>query len=225
MRLLAVDTSGPCAGVALLGDETWSRVSLRTRAQHAEVLIPVINDLLARNGWSLNDVDAFAVTVGPGSFTGLRIGLSTVMGLAAGAGKPIIGVPTLEAVAKPWRTGAHAVAACLDARREQLYVQIFDAQAAEPEPKAVAVGEVLGRLTERTLVVGDGSDLLRRRPEASEHPLAFFAPGTLWYDAVEGLAAVAAERWQSGRFGERPAPLYLRAEGASSQPVWGESAT
>jgi tRNA threonylcarbamoyladenosine biosynthesis protein TsaB len=114
MRVLAVDTSTMAGGVALLEDARVVGESLLdVRTTHSERLMVAVDRVLADAGWDAAGLDGLAVAVGPGSFTGLRIGLATVKGLALALGRPIAAVPTLDAMAAalPWGGGAGGPAA------------------------------------------------------------------------------------------------------------------
>jgi tRNA threonylcarbamoyladenosine biosynthesis protein TsaB len=126
MRLLAIETSTVTGAVALLEAGrvvAESRVSIAVT--HGERLMAAIDGVLRSARWELADVQAFAVALGPGSFTGLRIGLSTVKGLAFATGKPVVGVPTLDALA--WRLPycAYPVCPVLDARKNEVYAALY----------------------------------------------------------------------------------------------------
>jgi len=126
MRLLAVETSTLTGAVALLeegGVVAESRVSIAVT--HGERLMAAIDGVLRAARWELADVGAFAVAVGPGSFTGLRIGLSTVKGLAFATGKPLVGVPTLDALAWSLPFCAYPVCPVLDARKNEVYAGLY----------------------------------------------------------------------------------------------------
>jgi tRNA threonylcarbamoyladenosine biosynthesis protein TsaB len=121
--VLAIDTAGPRLQLALLtGERTDTLVEAMAQGQ-AERLFPAIGELLARNATKYADLDRVAVTTGPGSFTGLRIGLSAARGLGLALSIPVIGVPTLFAISLSTRCDAMAL--LLDARRDEAYFQIF----------------------------------------------------------------------------------------------------
>ena len=118
MRLLAVETSTLAGGVALLeGERLRGEYVLDVSATHSERLMPAIDRLLGDAGWGARDLQALAVAVGPGSFTGLRIGLSAVKGLALALGIPVAAVPTLDAMAASLPFASLPVCPVLDARR------------------------------------------------------------------------------------------------------------
>ncbi|HEY7140215.1 MAG TPA: tRNA (adenosine(37)-N6)-threonylcarbamoyltransferase complex dimerization subunit type 1 TsaB [Methylomirabilota bacterium] len=126
MRLLAVETSTMTGAVGLLeGGRVVAESRVSVAVTHGERLMAAIDGVLRAARWELGDLEAFAVALGPGSFTGLRIGLSTVKGLAFATGKPAIGVPTLEALA--WRLPycAYPVCPVLDARKNEVYAALY----------------------------------------------------------------------------------------------------
>ena len=129
MKILAFESSAKAAGVALCEDEFLVAQSYQNNGlTHSTTLLPMAEDLLRNCGVSLDQVDCLAVSAGPGSFTGLRIGISTVKGLAWGAEKPCAGVSTLEAMA--WNL-AHldgVICCAMDARRHQVYNALFRAR-------------------------------------------------------------------------------------------------
>jgi tRNA threonylcarbamoyladenosine biosynthesis protein TsaB len=145
MIILGIDTATATASAALVEDARLIAeqpgVDLPAahngaaiyRSNHAEILLPLIDGLLDRAGIRLADVSAFAVAIGPGSFTGLRIGLSTVKGLAYGSEAPVVGVPTLEAVAARVNDSEGFICSFLDARKKEVYAALFHRQGATLE--------------------------------------------------------------------------------------------
>jgi tRNA threonylcarbamoyladenosine biosynthesis protein TsaB len=126
MRLLAVDTTSTRASIAVLEDTTVrGEREFQTPAGHAQQLLPEIDRLLDSLKWSLGDIEAFAVAVGPGSFTGLRIGIASVEGLSFATGRPVVGVSTLDATAARYPSREGLVAPFLDARREEIFGALF----------------------------------------------------------------------------------------------------
>jgi tRNA threonylcarbamoyladenosine biosynthesis protein TsaB len=126
MRVLAVETSTLAGGAALLdGDLIVGEYTLDVRAPHSERLMGAIDRLLTDAGWTVRDLEGLAVSVGPGSFTGLRIGLSTVKGLALALGIPVAAVPTLDAMASLLPFAALPVCPVLDARKREVYASLY----------------------------------------------------------------------------------------------------
>ena len=161
--LLAFETATRAASVALLRDGDLvaeeRRFGDRTTA---ETLLPALDALLAAAGVTLAAVDAFAVSIGPGSFTGLRVGIATVKGLAFGTGRPVAPVPTLAALARTAPEPRDAVVAMLDARRGEVYAAAYAPVAGTVLPRemlreGVYTGEALAQKIPRVCVlVGEG---------------------------------------------------------------------
>lgn len=127
MKLLALDTSTEFLSLALWQDGEVRVRELLAGQKHSELVLPLLGELLSEAGWRLPQLDGIAFGMGPGSFTGLRIGCGVAQGLAFGAGVPVIGVGTLEALAQ--QAGADKVIACLDARMQEVYHAAFEKSA------------------------------------------------------------------------------------------------
>jgi len=127
MKILAIETSTMLGGIAICDDSAGmiAEVRLNVKSTHSERLMSEIDHILKQSGLSIPDMDAFAVAIGPGSFTGLRIGLGTVKGLSYATGKPIVAVPTLEAFAWNFPFSRYPVCPLLDARRQEVYAALF----------------------------------------------------------------------------------------------------
>ena len=178
--LLAIETATAAAGVALLrGDAVVAARTLPTERPASETLLPAIIALLAEAGVALPTIDAFAVSAGPGSFTGLRVGVATVKGLAFGSGAVVVSVPTLAALALCAAPAPGPIAALLDARRGEVYAAVYDRDPAEP-PR---VGPVV------------------LRPDALGDVIATLAADAACTLIGEGVAVVAAVL--RARFGDQ----------------------
>lgn len=122
MRLLAADTATTSCGVAVAdGTTILARTAIVSRVTHSRHLLQMIDDTLKNAGLTVKALDGFAVTRGPGSFTGLRIGISTIKGLAAACDKPVAGISTLEALAWPFCQSSLMVCSLIDARKGEVY--------------------------------------------------------------------------------------------------------
>ena len=136
MRILGVDTSTTSASVALIEDDQLIAEAgdgrepsiglISARGNHSETVLPLIQAVLDKSDCRLADLNAIAIAIGPGSFTGLRIGLALVKGLAYDGNLPVIGVPSLEAQAARVRAFAGLICPLLDARKEEVYTAVFD---------------------------------------------------------------------------------------------------
>ena len=133
MKILAFESSAVSASVALIEDERLVAQSFQNCGlTHSRTLLPMAEDLFANCGVSLDEIDAIAVAHGPGSFTGVRIGVATVKGLALGAGKPCVGVSTLEAMAWGARVLGGPLCCVMDARAGQVYNALFTIENGAP---------------------------------------------------------------------------------------------
>jgi tRNA threonylcarbamoyladenosine biosynthesis protein TsaB len=163
MLTLAFDTSSRTAAVAVLQDDTILYDSIiNTGLNHSELLMPLIDYALRQVRIKISDIDLFVCTIGPGSFTGLRIGVSTLKGLMLATGKPACGVSTLAAVAFNLGTTSKLICSMIDAGRGQVYVAYFrqnDKHVLQQisEEKAVNPKEIIDNTDRNTLFVGDGA--------------------------------------------------------------------
>ena len=214
--LLGFDTATTTCSAALwAAGEVRACRHVEMPGKHAEVLVPMLREVAAEAGTTLDAMEAFAVTVGPGSFTGIRIGLATARGLALAARRPLIGLTTLEVLAAgvPETERAGPVLAALDAGRGRLYTQLFDrALAPLCAPEAVApeaLPDLLGAPSEGPLaVVGTGREAaLAALPPRLETARVSASPTP---DA-RVLVRLAANRGGAGAADAATVrPLYLR---------------
>lgn len=210
MRLLAVDTTTPRGSVAVLSEAgVEAEVRLATTDGHARWLLPAVGLLLRGLGIEAFSLDAFAVTVGPGSFTGLRIGLSSVQGLALASGRPCIGLSTLDVLGSAAAGTGPTVLALMDAFRGEFYSAAYDANGGALGPARVgSLEEALAAAAPGCAFVGDAAQAQRTRIEATVAE-ARFPPVELFL-----APALGREALRRGLHGAVPAaslrPFYLR---------------
>jgi tRNA threonylcarbamoyladenosine biosynthesis protein TsaB len=218
MRVLAIDTALEACAAAVL-DTRGEIVSRETKPMvrgHAEALMPLVKRVMERSGFGFADLTRIAVTVGPGSFTGLRVGIAAARGLALATGKPALGLTTLSAFAAPLiaEDDTTPVVSVVDARHDHVYLHIIGAGGRTlVSPRLASMRDaVRACITSRApRVVGNAAALLagnwpsRERAPASVHQQA--APDIHW---VAQLGAAAPE--SAGP----PRPLYLRAADAQA---------
>lgn len=167
MKILAIDTSSQSASCAVTEDgKLLGEFFTNVKLTHSQTILPMVENLLEQTRVPLPEIGLFAVTDGPGSFTGLRIGLSAVKGMAHALGKGCVGVSTLEALA--WNLQGLDAAVCpvLDARCSQVYTALFRSGGDFPERLAAdeavslsELGERLKKFGERVFLVGDGAEM------------------------------------------------------------------
>jgi tRNA threonylcarbamoyladenosine biosynthesis protein TsaB len=124
-NVLALDTSTEVLVLAAARSEAWISLSLRQGLQHSPSLLPLADQLLSRLGLVAADLELVVCSLGPGSFTGIRIGLATALGIAGGLGIPVVGIPTLDAIAEPWQWHRGEVYPVIDARKGRIYTAAF----------------------------------------------------------------------------------------------------
>jgi tRNA threonylcarbamoyladenosine biosynthesis protein TsaB len=210
VRLLALDTTTRNGSAALLEGEEVRGETRRVAESHSSWVVSAIADLVASAGWTWRDVEGYAVAAGPGSFTGLRVGLATVQGLALAAGRPCVGVMSLDALGWLGRGRAQTVVALVDAFRDEVFHRRYDGEGhAVSEPRVGRLERALEGLVGRVAFVGDGA----RRYRAEIR--ALFPHGLV--DEGEPFLAVAVGRLALPRLsaGEgispsRLRPVYLR---------------
>jgi len=228
MLILAFDTSAGACSAALWRDGAAIAAACEPMTRgHAEALMPMIQHTLAGAGVGYGDLDAIAVTVGPGAFTGIRIGLAAARGMALAGSRPVVGVTTLEALARAVpaveRSG-RCILAAIDTKRTDLYAQWFDAALAPLGDPEVAAPEDLATEppAEPVIVVGDGAALaVAALTAVDRHAVIAGVPS--WPQA-EHIAAIAAERLAAGGdlgAGPPPVPLYLRLPAAKRPEAGG----
>lgn len=134
MKILAIDSSGLVASVAIVTEnETIASYTINYKKTHSQTLLPMIREIVDMTQTDLQELDAVAVAKGPGSFTGLRIGVATAKGLAMSLDKPVIGVPTLDALAYQACAYPGLICPMMDARRQQVYTGLYSFYAAGPD--------------------------------------------------------------------------------------------
>ena len=206
MNILAIDTSALTATAAILsGDSLLGEISTTTKLTHSQTIMPMIDELLKKVNLDISDIDLFACSEGPGSFTGLRIGIGTIKGLAYGLGKDAVGVSTLEALAHNIAFTPFLISPIMDARRGQVYNALYRCHSGKleciKEPRALAIEELCGELTEKTIFVGDGVKVHREKITELMGENALFAPpqhqlqraGSVAYAALDKKPISASE--------------------------------
>jgi len=202
LKLLTIQTATPAGSVALtIGERLLGELFLDSRQPAGSWLMGAVEQLLGSAGLTAHDLDGFGVTIGPGSFTGLRVGLATVKGLAMATGKPLAGVSTLETLAMQAPYASLPVCALLDARKKEVYAGSFQWQRGGLRPldeeRVLPPERLLAGLHEETLFVGDGAEAYRtlivRQLGMRAHFLpAAYAPPRAAHAALLALRAFAA---------------------------------
>ena len=219
--ILAVDTSAKPVSCALAEDgRVLASFSANTGLTHSQTLMPMIENLLTVAEKKVGDLDAVAVNAGPGSFTGVRIGVSAVKGLAFTGDLPCVAVSTLESMAENTAAVPGAIICCLmDARCQQVYGALFEksedgsvCRLSEDEALTVAqMGERIAALEKPVVLVGDGSEMCYRVWKDTISSV-YLAPPSVRYQSAAATAVIACRRFAEGKTisAEELLPLYLR---------------
>ena len=210
MRVLAIESSTELLCVAAADASGVVERTERAGQTHSERALPLVEDVLATRGWSLADLDVIAFGAGPGAFTGVRIACGIAQGLALGAGKPVVAVGTLEALAEEAfaRHGATRVAACLDARMREVYIAAFEREGAgwrEILAPAVLPPAQVALPAGRWFGAGDGFAVASLAASTQLDAVdAALAP------SARAVAVLARGRREAAVAVERALPLYVR---------------
>jgi len=218
MKILAIETSTIAGGIAVVDDEQGliGEVRIDVRVAHAERLMPSIEWLLKISQISIKDIDAFAVSIGPGSFTGLRIGLSTAKGFSYAAQKPLVPVLTLDAFARTLPYCAYMICPMLDARRNEVYAAFYkweEDRCVKIMPEtAISPDALLKQIQEPVVFMGDGTKTYRGLITSTLHDNAMYAPSSKMSPSASTVAELAIEQIKAGLKTDPVslAPYYIR---------------
>lgn len=226
MIILAVDTTSPYCCVALKKDNTTlGAININGGNTHSVVLMPIIDTLLKGANLTIADIDLFAVTAGPGSFTGVRIGVSTIKGLALGLNKPVVCLSTLRCLAENFKDFSGIICPVMDARRGQFYNALFLSKDGKierlTEDRLIGYSELdkeLKKIGRITYLVGDGYHIAQKiltYDKIKVSPPLLFAPN------AESVATVGIEEYikdsSIAKSDIEAAPVYLRASQAERE--------
>lgn len=224
MTILALDSSAAVATVAITRDgRLLAEYTLNNGNTHSETLLPMAELLLSHLGLTVSDIDLFAATTGPGSFTGVRIGVATVKGLAFGSDKPCVEVSTPEAIAENLRLCPGLICPVMNARRSQVYTALFRSDGENltrlmPDSalSIAELDELLATYGEPVRFAGDGYEITLR---ALEKTKALPVPERLRHQSAASVASVAERAYAAGRVGtdRSMAVHYLRLSQAERE--------
>ena len=220
MKILAFDSTAKVASCAVMdGDKTIALFNVDNGLTQSELLLPMAEAMLSSLKISFSDINAYAVTVGPGSFTGVRIGAALVKGLAFSKGVPCVSVSTLTALAQNLSSLSGIIVPCMDARRSQVYTAIFKSDkngiTRLTEDMAIPISELYEKLTEYTdtdiYLVGDGYSITHKA--LTELGLSLKdTPPLLRSQNAASVGAVAKRMIENGEYTNDKdlSPTYLR---------------
>ena len=226
MHILAIDTSQKTVGIAILADNVvLADIYINSGRHHSDTLLPAMEKTFRLAGLQLNDMDLFAVTLGPGSFTGLRIGAATIKGLALATGKPVVGISTLDALAYgAVHTGKQMICPMLDAQKNQIYTALYRPNVGTGmervrEEQVIDVDRWLSRLDKDTFFLGDGAMKYHQRISMRFLSSSCIAEGRQNHVSAAAVAVLAQDQFQRGEQLEllKFTPRYLRPSEAEAR--------
>lgn len=215
--ILAIDSATTAGSVALCKGETLcGEVLLNVRSTHSERLMVTIQQLLEDTATPLSAVDAIAVVHGPGSFTGVRVGMATAKGLALATGRPLVGVSSLQTLAMNIAESSCPVCALLDARKKEVYAALYQVRSGQAHAltreRVLPPGELLRDIEGPCLFIGEGALVYRSLIQDHLGPDARFAPWPLNVPRASQAAALARNSLEQGVW-QTPHtlnPIYIR---------------
>ncbi|MCC8152291.1 MAG: tRNA (adenosine(37)-N6)-threonylcarbamoyltransferase complex dimerization subunit type 1 TsaB [Lachnospiraceae bacterium] len=227
MKILALESSGLVAGIAVLEDENLlGEYTINYKKTHSQTLLPMLDEVAKMLELDLNSVDAIAVSAGPGSFTGLRIGSATAKGLGLALDKPLIHVPTVDALACNLWGCADLICPLMDARRNQTYTGIYrfveNGLKIVKEQCAVGIGEIveeINRLGQPVVFLGDGVAVFSSYINENCRVPYSFAPAHMNKQRAGSVAYLGLQYARSGRVetAAEHKPDYLRLSQAERE--------
>ncbi|MFV0341978.1 MAG: tRNA (adenosine(37)-N6)-threonylcarbamoyltransferase complex dimerization subunit type 1 TsaB [Anaerocolumna sp.] len=227
MKILAVDTSGLVASVAILDkDKVYAEYTINNKKTHSQTLLPMLDEIIKALEIELKEIDGIAIAGGPGSFTGLRIGSSTVKGLGMVIDVPVINVPTVDALAYNLYGTKDLICPIMDARRNQVYTGLYEFIEGEfivvKEQVAVGIEEIveeINAINRGVIFLGDGVDVHKETLKDMVKVPMLFAPSHLLRQragAVGALGLIYMEKGQVETADEHE-PEYLRLSQAERE--------
>ena len=226
MRILALDSSGLVASVAILEDEqTIAEYTVNYKKTHSQTLLPMLDEIVKMTEFDLDTVDAIAVAGGPGSFTGLRIGSATAKGLGLALGKPLIHIPTLDAMAYRMFGNRGLICPIMDARRNQVYTGLyrfeekFEVVSSQMAIDVDALVDVLNGYGEPVTFLGDGVPVYKEQIEKRLTMISKYAPAHMNRQSAAAVGTLAMKYFAEGKVesAEAHRPNYLRLSQAERE--------
>ncbi|MCT4592724.1 MAG: tRNA (adenosine(37)-N6)-threonylcarbamoyltransferase complex dimerization subunit type 1 TsaB [Anaeromicrobium sp.] len=227
MKILSIDTSSIVSTVSIMDEhKLMGEEIVNSKLTHSEKLMPAIDRVLKNCDLTIDDIDVIAVALGPGSFTGIRIGIATAKALAHSKGKNIIGISTLDGLALNMPMCHMLVCPILDARRNQVYTAVYkwdrDNLEIIRKHEAIELDSVLEYLMDRpesVVFLGDGVEKYRQVIEEKLKDKAYFAPNSVNMPRASSIGEIALKRASSNDFDNLYGlnPTYLRKSEAERQ--------
>ena len=227
MRILAIDSSSLVASVAVVTDDILTaEYTINFKKTHSQTLLPMIDEISKMIELDMETIDAIAITGGPGSFTGLRIGSATAKGFGLALNKPIINVPTIDAMAYNFYSSNYIICPIMDARRQQVYTGIYYFEQTHmkilKEQCAISVEDLideLDKIGKTVMFLGDGVPAYREIIDEKMKTEHLYAPCHMNRQRASSLAALAQIYYKNGKIegASEHRPDYLRLSQAERE--------
>lgn len=227
MKLLAIESSGMVASVAIVSeDKLLAEYTVNYKKTHSQTLLPMLDEIVRMVELPLSDVDAIAISEGPGSFTGLRIGSATAKGLGLALNKPIVAVPTLDSLAYNLYGTDRLICPMMDARRNQVYTGLYEFVSSEfkvvKEQRAVAIDEIISEingLNKKVIFLGDGVEAYQQVLMEKTMVDYDFAPLHLSKQRAAAVGALGIIYYKNNKIqtAAEHEPVYLRLSQAERE--------
>lgn len=227
MKILAIDSSSLVASVAIVTDGILTaEYTVNFKQTHSQTLLPMIDEICRMTKQNLEELDAIAISAGPGSFTGLRIGSATAKGLGLALDKPLISVPTLDAMAYQFYCTDKLICPIMDARRQQVYTGVYRFANGVfeniQEEQAISIAELVQMLKDMqsdVIFTGDGIPVYKEYLKGSLKEAAYFAPPMMNRQRAAAVVSLAQVYFEKGKMqtAAEHEPHYLRVSQAERE--------
>ncbi|MCR5736420.1 MAG: tRNA (adenosine(37)-N6)-threonylcarbamoyltransferase complex dimerization subunit type 1 TsaB [Eubacterium sp.] len=227
MKILAIDSSSMVATVGIWEDDVMvAEYTINHKKTHSQTLLPMIDEIVKMTETDMESVDAIAITGGPGSYTGLRIGSATAKGIGLAINKPIINIPTMDAMAYNFYSSQYLICPMMDARRSQVYTGLYRFDGTKMEtmkPQCIMMIQDLVEELEQmglpVMFLGDGVPVNREFIDQTMKVERHFAPASMNRHRAAAVASLAAMYYREGKTetAEEHKPDYLRASQAERE--------
>ncbi|MFH0930655.1 MAG: tRNA (adenosine(37)-N6)-threonylcarbamoyltransferase complex dimerization subunit type 1 TsaB [Candidatus Zixiibacteriota bacterium] len=221
MKILGIDTATPILALGIVDeDKVLSEIRFNAGQTHAQILLPSIEKILKDSSLELQDLDGIALSIGPGSFTGLRIGLATAKGLCFASGKPLLTVPTLDGLVYFNRSLPYPLVPILDAKKNEVYSAVYNSREGVLERTSdywvLSVEKLVAKIPEEVIFLGSGLEVFQDRLKELCGEKAHFLAGERNLPSGSSIACLGLEKFGRSEFEdlEKAEPLYLRSSEA-----------
>jgi len=218
MKILGIDTATPFLALGVVEDEkVLSELRFNAGQTHAQILLPSIDRVLEEASLKLEELDGIAISIGPGSFTGLRIGLATAKGLCFASGKPLISVPTLDGLVYFQRSSPYPLVPILDAKKNEVYSAVYDSRNGGIKRVSdywvTTIEKLVAKIPQEIIFLGLGLEVFKENLSKLCGEKAHFLEGESNLPSGTAIAFLGLEKFKLSKFEDldKLEPFYLRS--------------